>query len=101
MLTSQDGYRIRYMMAGMHTTHDTVNDTEAICLSSVNAGGAMCAGITVTAISPLTYAPWAEWHTTGNMAVSAASNIVLVDGIDQSTDWFMMSEDGGNDVSLN
>ena len=42
--TTLDGYRLSYKMAGMTSTLDA-GDTEAICLYSATACGALCGGI--------------------------------------------------------
>ena len=44
-LNKSDGYRLRYIMVGMKTALVTKNDTEAICLYSPKADGALCAGL--------------------------------------------------------
>ena len=44
-LQKYDGYRLRFMMVGMKKPLVKQNDTEAICLYSETAGGALCAGI--------------------------------------------------------
>ena len=58
ILSAQDGYRLRFMMVGMKKLLDTENDTEAICLHSVKAGGALCAGLRYNGSSIVTYGSW-------------------------------------------
>ena len=62
-LSSLDGYRLTYKMAGMKAAME-IGDTEAICLFSVTAGGVLCAGLIHDVVSD-ELRPWSEWYSTG------------------------------------
>ena len=78
-MANYDGYRLRYMMVGMKKALDTTNDTEAICMYSETAGGALCAGIRYNGSAII---PWAEWVNAGAFQVCANSSIKLTGGVD-------------------
>ena len=78
-LSNYDGYRLRYMMVGMKKPLDTTNDTEAICLYSEEAGGALCAGVRYNGSAMI---PWAEWVNAGAFIVCVNSSIQLTGGVD-------------------
>lgn len=85
-LTTQDGYRLRFMMVGMKTALDTDGDTEAICLFNAAAEGVMCAGLQYNGSSIVSYG---EWIGTGIFTANKASATMLNEtGVDQSYLWY-------------
>ena len=92
-----DGYRIRLMMVGQKTVLDTTNDTEAICLVSPTAGGALCAGVRYNGT---TESQWAEWIPNNYWEASKDAAIQLSGGIDQTVDWFAMDEENLTTITV-
>ena len=90
------------MMVGMKTPLDTKDDTEAICLFSSSANGALCAGITYNGSSIVA---WSNWYTAGSFTLATNSNALPSGGVDQSAEWFAtdavgkaaFKADGSND----
>ena len=78
--TTLDGYRLSYKMAGMTSTLDA-GDTEAICLYSATAGGALCGGIIHDTDSGLAEA-WGTWISAGAFSIAASSEVVLTGDVD-------------------
>ena len=70
-MSTLDGYRLTYKMAGMKTPLE-IGDTEAICLLSVTAGGVLCAGLIHDVVTDEPR-PWSEWYSTGAFAQAYSS----------------------------
>ena len=79
LIDSVDGYRLRFMMAGMKKELATENDTEAICLFSEDAGGALCAGLRYTGSSIV---QWSEWYTSGSFNIALNGSNEPSGGVD-------------------
>ncbi len=87
----RDGYRLRYMMTGMKKPLNIKNDTEAICLLSEVANGALCAGVMWNGTALQSYA---EWVPAGAFVIAAGGGKPIVGAKDQSKEWFMQGADG-------
>ena len=81
------------MMVGMKTALDTDGDTEAICLYSETAGGALCGGLTYNGSSIVVFS---EWVPNGTFTIAVNGSSQMNGGVDQATQWFATGVDGGS-----
>ena len=97
LLSTLDGYRLKLTMVGMEfalDAADTTNedyDTEAICLYSDTAKGALCGGIQYNGSSIVAFGAWINQGPFTNAVAGATELLGLVD---QSDQWYVQGLDG-------
>ena len=80
-LSSNDGYRLRFMYVGQPVALAQNTDTDAICIYSPTIKGAICGGIKHNGT---TVVPFGAWVPGNAFTVAADSGIDLPGAIDQS-----------------
>ena len=96
LMITRDGYRLRYMMVGMKAPLENADDTEAICLYSETAGGALCGGIRQSGTQLVEFGLWVP---AGSFILSVDSGLDLtLTGTDNTIEWTIQGVDGGNSI---
>ena len=99
LLSSYDGYRLKFTMIDMQDAITGANDdTMAICLSSKSGQGATCAGISYNGSSVNKWARWINWEIFYLAAVDGTFS--EPEGQDDSAKWYLLDLSMDPDVSV-
>ena len=82
-----DGYRLQFSHYNMiRAVNDTANDTNAICLTSADSNGALCAGIYYDGSS---VKAWGRWISKDTFAAATSAPFTEPTGIDISSSLYL------------